>query len=122
MDDFGTGYASLSSLQSFPFDKIKIDRSFVSGVGSNVQSAAIVRTILSLGNALALPVIAEGVETEDERVFLMKEGCPEIQGYLVGHPHPIALYKDVTDGLSPGSALGDSDVSSAAAQAFGVTG
>jgi EAL domain-containing protein (putative c-di-GMP-specific phosphodiesterase class I) len=69
-----------------------------------------------------LPVIAEGVETEDERVFLMKEGCPEIQGYLVGHPHPIALYKDVTDGLSPGSALGGSDVSSAAAQAFGVTG
>ncbi|CAN7740442.1 amino acid permease [Mesorhizobium caraganae] len=122
MDDFGTGYASLSSLQAFPFDKIKIDRSFVTAVGSNVQSAAIVRTILSLGNALALPVIAEGVETEDERVFLMKEGCPEIQGYLVGHPHPIALYKDVTDGLSPGSALGDSDVSSAAAQAFGVTG
>lgn len=122
MDDFGTGYASLSSLQAFPFDKIKIDRSFVSGVSSNVQSAAIVRTILSLGSALALPVIAEGVETEDERVFLMKEGCPEIQGYLVGHPHPIALYKDVTDGLSPGSALGDSAGSSAAAQAFGVTG
>ncbi|QKC82055.1 amino acid permease [Mesorhizobium sp. NZP2077] len=99
MDDFGTGYASLSSLQAFPFDKIKIDRSFVSGVNSNAQSAAIVRTILSLGNALTLPVIAEGVETEDERVFLMTEGCPEIQGYLVGHPHPIALYEEVTNGL-----------------------
>lgn len=121
MDDFGTGYASLSSLQSFPFDKIKIDRSFVSGVSSNVQSAAIVRTILSLGNALTLPVIAEGVETEDERIFLMKEGCREIQGYLVGHPHPIALYKDVTNGL-PGSALGaPEDSAPAATQAFGVT-
>ena len=122
MDDFGTGYASLSSLQSFPFDKIKIDRSFVSGVSSNVQSAAIVRTILSLGNALTLPVIAEGVETEDERIFLMKEGCREIQGYLVGHPHPIALYKDVTNGLLPGSHLGAAEDSSAAAQTFGVTG
>ncbi|ESW90809.1 diguanylate cyclase [Mesorhizobium sp. LSJC269B00] len=120
MDDFGTGYASLSSLQAFPFDKIKIDRSFVSGVGSNAQSAAIVRTILSLGNALALPVIAEGVETEDERAFLMKEGCPEIQGYLVGRPHPIALYKDVTNGLSPGSAFGEPE-DTTAPQALGVT-
>ncbi|ESZ61008.1 diguanylate cyclase [Mesorhizobium sp. L103C119B0] len=120
MDDFGTGYASLSSLQAFPFDKIKIDRSFVSGVGSNVQSAAIVRTILSLGNALALPVIAEGVETEDERAFLMKEGCPEIQGYLVGRPHPIALYKDVTNGISPGSAFGEPK-DTTAPQALGVT-
>jgi diguanylate cyclase (GGDEF)-like protein len=106
MDDFGTGYASLSTLQSFPFDKIKIDRSFVSGVNSNAQSAAIVRTILSLGNALTLPVIAEGVETEDERAFLMKEGCPEIQGYLVGHPYPISRYRDVTNGFFPKSAMG----------------
>ncbi|MER9455931.1 amino acid permease [Mesorhizobium sp. M0478] len=120
MDDFGTGYASLSSLQAFPFDKIKIDRSFVSGVGSNVQSAAIVRTILSLGNALALPVIAEGVETEDERAFLMKEGCPEIQGYLVGRPHPIALYKNVTNGISPGSAFAEPK-DTTAPQALGVT-
>ena len=93
MDDFGTGYASLASLQAFPFDKIKIDRSFVSGVGSNTQSAAIVRAILSLGSALTLPVIAEGVETEDERVFLMNEGCPEIQGYLVGRRINSALRK-----------------------------
>lgn len=105
MDDFGTGYASLSSLQAFPFDKIKIDRSFVSGVSWNGQSAAIVRTILSLGNALSLPIIAEGVETEDERVFLMKAGCAEIQGYLVGRPYPIAHYRNVTNGFFIDSAL-----------------
>jgi EAL domain-containing protein (putative c-di-GMP-specific phosphodiesterase class I) len=60
MDDFGTGYSSLSSLQSFPFDKIKIDRTFVSGVDSNQQSAAIVRAVIGLSNALHMPVIAEG--------------------------------------------------------------
>jgi EAL domain-containing protein (putative c-di-GMP-specific phosphodiesterase class I) len=103
MDDFGTGYASLASLQSFPFDKIKIDRSFVSRVDANAQSAAIVRTVLSLGTALNVPVIAEGVETEEERAFLMKEGCAELQGYLVGRPMPIAAYAGLTDRPSPGS-------------------
>jgi EAL domain-containing protein (putative c-di-GMP-specific phosphodiesterase class I) len=98
MDDFGTGYASLSSLQSFPFDKIKIDRTFISGVDSNQQSAAIVRAVLGLSNALQMPVIAEGVETEREREFLMREGCREIQGYLVGRPQPIASYHDITNG------------------------
>jgi EAL domain-containing protein (putative c-di-GMP-specific phosphodiesterase class I) len=101
MDDFGTGYASLASLQSFPFDKIKIDRSFVSGVGSSAQSAAIVRTVLGLGSKLNIPVIAEGVETEDERLFLMKEGCAEVQGFLVGRPMPIASYAALTSGISP---------------------
>ena len=96
MDDFGTGYASLSSLQSFPFDKIKIDRTFISGVDSNQQSAAIVRAVLGLSNALHMPVIAEGVETESEREFLMREGCREIQGYLIGRPQPIASYSDLT--------------------------
>ncbi len=98
MDDFGTGYASLSSLQSFPFDKIKIDRTFISGVDSNQQSAAIVRAVLGLSNALQMPVIAEGVETEREREFLMREGCREIQGYLIGRPQPIASYRDITNG------------------------
>ena len=88
MDDFGTGYASMSSLQSFPFDKIKIDQSFVAGVDANPQSAAIVRSIIGLGNALDIPVIAEGVETEGERTFLRREGCAEIQGFLIGaRPH-----------------------------------
>ncbi len=99
MDDFGTGYASLSSLQSFPFDKIKIDRTFVSGVDMRPQSAAIVRAVIGLSNALSMPVIAEGVETEDERRFLMNEGCREIQGYLIGRPRPIASYSDLTTGF-----------------------
>lgn len=102
MDDFGTGYASLASLQSFPFDKIKIDRSFVSGVHSNGQSAAIVRTVLSLGAALNIPVIAEGVETRDERLFLMDEGCLEIQGYLVGRPQTIENYAELVNGRFDG--------------------
>jgi diguanylate cyclase (GGDEF)-like protein len=100
MDDFGTGYASLSSLQSFPFDKIKIDRRFISGVNSNAQSAEIVRTMLGLGTGLGIPVIAEGVETEAECAFLKKEGCGEVQGYLVGRPMPIAQYIDLTTGIS----------------------
>jgi diguanylate cyclase (GGDEF)-like protein len=100
MDDFGTGYASLASLQSFPFDKIKIDRSFVTGVNSNAQSAAIVRTVLGLGAALDIPVIAEGVETERERAFLMKAGCTEVQGYFVGRPMPISSYAELTNGTS----------------------
>ena len=104
MDDFGTGYASLASLQSFPFDKIKIDRSFVSGISSNMQSAAIVRTVLGLGIALDIPVIAEGVETEEERQFLRDEGCEEMQGYLVGRPQPIASYDMFTDASIPAAA------------------
>ncbi len=98
MDDFGTGYASLSSLQSFPFDKLKIDRTFIMGVDHNGQSQAIVRAVMGLGKALNIPVIAEGVETEGERLLLMREGCPEIQGYLIGYPRPIESYKDLTSG------------------------
>jgi len=95
MDDFGTGYSSLSYLQSFPFDKIKIDRSFVCNLGQNAQSSAIVRAIIGLGRDLHLPVIAEGVETEDQRAFLARERCHEIQGYLIGRPRPIADYADI---------------------------
>ena len=102
MDDFGTGYASMSSLQSFPFDKIKIDRSFVTGVETDPQSAAIVRSIIGLGEALKIPVIAEGVETEGERTFLWHEGCAEIQGFLIGHPLAISGYAAITHGLSDG--------------------
>ena len=100
MDDFGTGYASMSSLQSFPFDKIKIDRSFVSGVETNAQSTAIVRSIIGLGQALKMPVIAEGVETESERSFLWQEGCAEIQGFLIGHPLPISGYAAIIRGAA----------------------
>lgn len=101
MDDFGTGYASLSSLQSFPFDKLKIDRTFIAGVDSNVQSQAIVRAVIGLGKALNIPVIAEGVETEGERVFLLREGCAEIQGYVIGYPRPIDSYAALTSGPGP---------------------
>ncbi len=98
MDDFGTGYSSLSYLQSFPFDKIKIDRSFVSSLFSKPQSEAIVRAIIGLGRGLGLPVIAEGVETEDQLAFLTNEGCAEAQGYLIGRPRLIHEYAQIVAG------------------------
>jgi diguanylate cyclase (GGDEF)-like protein/PAS domain S-box-containing protein len=92
MDDFGTGYSSLSYLQSFPFDKIKIDRSFISNLGSNNQAATIVRAVIGLARGLELPVLAEGVETKEQLAFLAKESCDAIQGYLFGRPLPIDDY------------------------------
>lgn len=86
MDDFGTGYSSLATLQTFPFDKIKIDRSFVRGVHKNAQSAAIVRSTLLLGSALQIPVLAEGVEEKDELLFLQNENCSSVQGFYFGKP------------------------------------
>ncbi len=86
MDDFGTGYSSLATLQAFPFDKIKIDRSFVQDVHKHKQRAAIVRSTLILGNALEIPVLAEGVETEEELGFLRTENCDAAQGFLFGKP------------------------------------
>jgi len=92
MDDFGTGYSSLSYLQSFPFDKIKIDQTFISNLDRNAQSAAIVRAVLALGRNLNLTTVAEGVETQDQLTMLQREGCDEIQGYLIGRPQPIGEY------------------------------
>jgi EAL domain-containing protein (putative c-di-GMP-specific phosphodiesterase class I) len=92
MDDFGTGYSSLSYFQSFPFDKIKTDRSFIADIDQNPHSAAIIRAILGLAHGLHLPVVAEGVETEEQLAFLECEGCDEIQGYLMGRPRPIEDY------------------------------
>jgi diguanylate cyclase (GGDEF)-like protein/PAS domain S-box-containing protein len=92
MDDFGAGYSSLSYLQSFPFDKIKIDRAFIANLERNPQSSAIVRAVISLGRGLDLPVIAEGVETEDQRSFLLREACSAIQGFLIGRPLPVEQY------------------------------
>lgn len=86
MDDFGTGYSSLATLQAFPFDKIKIDRSFVQDVHKDAQRAAIVRSTLLLGSALNIPVLAEGVEVEDELRFLRTERCASVQGYYFGKP------------------------------------
>ncbi len=94
MDDFGTGYASLATLQAFPFDKMKIDRSFVAQLGVDPQAAVIVRAVLSLGRSLRMGVVAEGVETPAQRRFLADEACGEMQGYLFGKPRPIGDYAD----------------------------
>jgi diguanylate cyclase (GGDEF)-like protein/PAS domain S-box-containing protein len=96
MDDFGTGYSSLSNLRAFPFDKIKIDGSFIKAVDSNEQAATIVRAVLGLGRGLGLPVLAEGVETAAELAFLQSELCNEVQGYLVGRPAPISTFAALT--------------------------
>ncbi len=88
LDDFGTGYSSLDTLRSFPFDKIKLDRSFMNEVESSPQSKAIVRAVLALGKSLNIPVLAEGVETNDQLSVLRREGCDEAQGYLLGRPKP----------------------------------
>jgi diguanylate cyclase (GGDEF)-like protein/PAS domain S-box-containing protein len=99
MDDFGTGYSSLSNLRAFPFDKIKIDGSFIKSVNVNDQAAAIVRSVLGLGKALRLPVLAEGVETTAELAFLESELCNEAQGYLLGRPGDIVTFRHLTHGL-----------------------
>ena len=96
MDDFGTGYSSLSNLRAFPFDKIKIDGSFVKSVNSNDQAATIVRAVLGLGRGLGLPVLAEGVETGAELQFLKDELCDEVQGYLLGRPAAIGSFRNFT--------------------------
>jgi EAL domain-containing protein (putative c-di-GMP-specific phosphodiesterase class I) len=90
MDDFGTGYSSLSYLRSFPFDKIKIDQSFVRDLAANRDAQAIVRSIISLGIGLSVTITAEGVETEAELSCLRAEGCHEGQGYLFSHARPNA--------------------------------
>ena len=88
MEDFGTGYSSLSYLRKFPFDKIKIDQSFVRNLADNADSQAIVRAILSLGSSLGITITAEGVETEAELECLKTEGCNEGQGYLFSKARP----------------------------------
>src|SRR6478609_7171613 len=92
MDDFGSGYSSLSYLQAFPFDKIKIDRAFVMNLGRNPQSAAIVRAVIDLGHGLEMSIVAEGVETQEQLSFLADEGCDAVQGYFLGKPQPIGQY------------------------------
>ena len=86
MDDFGTGYSSLSYLRRFPFDKIKIDRSFVSQVPKDAESAAIVRAIITMGSCLGMSITVEGVETLEQFEFSVAEGCDTIQGYHVSRP------------------------------------
>jgi diguanylate cyclase (GGDEF)-like protein len=88
LDDFGTGYSSLSYLQRFAFDKLKIDRAFVTPLNRAANSGAMIQAIVALGNALGLSILAEGVETEEQRVLLRLAGCHELQGFLFAQPGP----------------------------------
>src|ERR1700676_3879879 len=103
LDDFGTGYSSLSYLQALPLDRIKIDRSFVASLGRTDRSLAIVRAVIGLAHGLGLPVLAEGVETNDQLRTLIREGCDEMQGFLIGRPRPIAVYAEITGSGRTGS-------------------
>ncbi|PZU08843.1 EAL domain-containing protein [Sphingomonas sp.] len=95
IDDFGTGYSSLETLHAFPFDKIKIDRSFVLQSDRSEQARAIIRAVIALGSSLDMPVLAEGVETEAQLARLRQEGCTEAQGYLLGRPSLDAPKEDI---------------------------
>ena len=86
LDDFGTGYSSLSYLKHFPIDIIKIDPSFIRDVGKGTQPEALVKAVIRLGQSLKQIIIAEGVETEVQRQFLLEEGCHEVQGFLFSRP------------------------------------
>ena len=88
MDDFGTGYSSLSYLHRFPFDKIKIDQSFIRGLTNGADCIALVRAVLGLGKSLGMRVVAEGVETREQLSLLDREGCDQVQGYLFSKPVP----------------------------------
>jgi EAL domain-containing protein (putative c-di-GMP-specific phosphodiesterase class I) len=90
MDDFGTGYSSLSYLRRFPFDKIKIDRSFISGITEDDSSQAIVQAVVNMARSRNIATTAEGVETEQQMELLRALDCSEMQGYLFSRPKPAA--------------------------------
>jgi EAL domain-containing protein (putative c-di-GMP-specific phosphodiesterase class I) len=88
IDDFGTGYASLKYLQSFVFDKIKIDQSFIQDIGESITSRSIVRAVATLAKSLDMETVAEGVETQEQLEKVTSEGCTEMQGFLFSRPLP----------------------------------
>ena len=91
VDDFGTGYSNLSYLIDFSFQKLKIDRSFISRIDTDSNSGAVVSTIVGLSRALGVHAIAEGVETENQATMLRAAGCDVVQGYLFGRPAPLKI-------------------------------
>ncbi len=95
MDDFGTGYASLSHLKRFPIDRLKIDKTFVQGVTTDRNDAALVRAIITLAHNLDVKVVAEGVETREQHDFLSNAGCDQAQGYLYGRPMDIQEFENI---------------------------
>lgn len=98
MDDFGTGYSSLSYLRAFPFDKIKIDRSFMADVATKADSRAILGAMISLGNNLGMTTVAEGVETTEQLAVVRAEGCAQVQGYFFSPPVDGAAMLAMLDG------------------------
>ncbi|HET7849213.1 MAG TPA: EAL domain-containing protein [Pseudolabrys sp.] len=108
LDDFGSGYSSLGYLQRFPIDKLKIDRSFVTALGGESNGGVIVQAITALGRALGISVLAEGLETEEQRVLLRLAGCSEMQGYLFGRPGPAFAIDRLLAQRESGAALGAS--------------
>jgi EAL domain-containing protein (putative c-di-GMP-specific phosphodiesterase class I) len=101
MDDFGTGWSSLSTLQAFPFDRLKIDRTFIDKIGRRREAEVIIKAVLGLGRSLDIPVLAEGVETEEQLEFLRSESCDEMQGYLLAAPAPIETFPDLVGAIDP---------------------
>jgi EAL domain-containing protein (putative c-di-GMP-specific phosphodiesterase class I) len=104
MDDFGTGYSSLGYLRSFPFDKIKIDQSFIRDLPMKGDSVAIVRAVVGLSSSLGITTTAEGVETKEQLASLTSEGCNEVQGFLLSPPRPAADLAKILDDLNPRAA------------------
>ncbi|HTU09281.1 MAG TPA: EAL domain-containing protein [Allosphingosinicella sp.] len=114
LDDFGTGYSSLETLRAFPFDKIKLDRFFVSELEASPQATAIIRAVLALGRSLSIPILAEGIETRDQLDVLIREGCDEVQGFLLGYPGPSPVSLTPLAKSEPAPPKSDDSVSDAA--------
>ena len=102
LDDFGAGYSSLAYLQQLPFDKLKIDRGFVAALDHSANTGVIIQAIVTLGRALGMSVLIEGVETEEQRVLLRLAGCNEMQGFLFAKPAPA---EEIDRLLAAGDAL-----------------